>query len=1106
MNIRQAETAGLFLTNGSRMSERIRSMDWSKTALGDMKQWSYSLRTTVSMVLNYQNPMYLAWGNEFIQIYNDAYQPLLGANQLTALGLSTKETYKESWDVISKVFHAVLEGKSVDTNDKLVVIEKNGKDEEAYFKWSYSPVFDENGVVAGVLATAVENTNHIVNERRFNLFSALSSFLNVDASLESLCGLSVRVLKQNPKDIPFAVLYMYSENSRKYEHITDIGLLQFSLNESLIFENSRLPFLHEIPLKMLFPKIDFEEPRNFIRIPEKCFVIPVVRPDQRKKFGILILGINPLIPFNNSYKEFFKLVGDQFSSIVLHKLTDSILWKQNTESREKKYRQLIQCLPAAVYTCDKDGTINYYNDLAAKLWGYTPDINENIVKFCACHRVWMPDGTFIPPDKTPMAIALEYGRSFRNIEALFERPDGSKFYASVNIDPLYDDENNICGAINIFQDISDLKLAEMALRENETLYKQILEALPVAVYTTNAEGNISLYNKAAIDLWGREPEKETDRWCCWQKIFNNEGKEISIEESPMATSLIFKKEVHGEEIIIERPDGSRKVISPHPKLIYNSFGRLIGAVNTLMDLTDFKEAESAMRESEERFRIVADTAPVMIWMSDPEGKCEFLNCEWSKFTGILLEEGLGDGWKKAVHPEDLKKASALFHKAIKNRTDYSTQLRLKRHDGEYRWMMDYAVPRIDENGDLLGFVGSTLDIHEQHSAKEDLEERVLARTEDLINMNVELQQQKEFVEAIIDSSVDMIGVYDKETRFMAFNNKCELILGIKKEEVIGKKFLEIFPQAKGTQSYKDLLIALDGYPVKNSNFKPNQIPEKHFETYLIPLRDSRNEVYAVLVTAHDVTAIAETAARLKQMNEELVKTNNELEQFAYVSSHDLQEPLRKIKTFSDLVLNNIQNPEFEAGKFLEKINASANRMSVLIKDLLNYSRITKTDDQFVDTDLNEVLNNVTNDFEVLVKQKNAVINAEYLPKIKAIPIQMNQLFHNLISNSLKFSEKPPVIHITAREMDEKDLSVHPQLSDNNRYIQLTFRDNGIGFDMEYAHKIFTIFQRLNDSRTYSGTGIGLAICKKIVENHKGIIIAKSELGKGSEFNLCFPYH
>jgi light-regulated signal transduction histidine kinase (bacteriophytochrome) len=250
-------------------------------------------------------------------------------------------------------------------------------------------------------------------------------------------------------------------------------------------------------------------------------------------------------------------------------------------------------------------------------------------------------------------------------------------------------------------------------------------------------------------------------------------------------------------------------------------------------------------------------------------------------------------------------------------------------------------------------------------------------------------------------------------------------------------------------------------------------------------------------------AVARANQELKELNEHLLRSNKELEQFAYITSHDLQEPLRKIQTFADLTEQNLGNVN-TARRYLEKISKAAVRMSLLIKDVLSYSRLTLSDDGFVDADLNEVVRSVIEDFELMIEQKNAKINILNLPLVRGVPLQLQQLFSNLLSNSLKFCEKTPEIIIKSEYVSKNDASRIHELSDQYNYVKVTFSDNGIGFDQQYAEKIFTIFQRLSHRKLYAGTGIGLALCKRIVENHRGAIFASSALDCGATFEIYLP--
>ncbi|MGV3560880.1 PAS domain-containing protein [Larkinella arboricola] len=249
--------------------------------------------------------------------------------------------------------------------------------------------------------------------------------------------------------------------------------------------------------------------------------------------------------------------------------------------------------------------------------------------------------------------------------------------------------------------------------------------------------------------------------------------------------------------------------------------------------------------------------------------------------------------------------------------------------------------------------------------------------------------------------------------------------------------------------------------------------------------------------------VTERTLELQNTNRELIRTNHELEQFAYIASHDLQEPLRKIQTFTELLQDSLTD-EQKTKILLQKVNSSAQRMSTLIRDVLNYSRLSRTDEQFVETDLSQILENVKTDFELLIEQKGALIIHPKLPVISAIPLQLSQLFSNLIGNSLKFSERAPIIQISSEILTPEVAKKHLNLSVAKAFIMLTFKDNGIGFEQQYAEQIFTIFHRLNGQKSYSGTGIGLALCKKIVENHKGFIVAQSAPGQGTSFTIYLP--
>ena len=252
--------------------------------------------------------------------------------------------------------------------------------------------------------------------------------------------------------------------------------------------------------------------------------------------------------------------------------------------------------------------------------------------------------------------------------------------------------------------------------------------------------------------------------------------------------------------------------------------------------------------------------------------------------------------------------------------------------------------------------------------------------------------------------------------------------------------------------------------------------------------------------------------RVKLLNEQLIanneslkQMNEELDQFAYMASHDLQEPLRKIQVFSDKILRN-NNFDADSEKYFGKIINSSKRMQHLINNLLDFSRHTVSTTDFKKTPLNELVKNALTELEVEIEKSNARINYDDLPVVSAVPGLMQQLFYNLFSNAIKF-RRPSVdlvIDVKAERMNPMDLSKFIKKGNGKNYYKITVQDNGIGFDDKYAEDIFRVFKRLHSYQEFEGTGVGLSICKKIIEKHNGFIKAESKIDDGATFIIGLP--
>ena len=317
------------------------------------------------------------------------------------------------------------------------------------------------------------------------------------------------------------------------------------------------------------------------------------------------------------------------------------------------------------------------------------------------------------------------------------------------------------------------------------------------------------------------------------------------------------------------------------------------------------------------------------------------------------------------------------------------------------------------------------------------------------------------------------------------------------------------------------------YTVVNKKTKRAFMMHSQGQTFF----NEQGEPYLIIGTTRDITAqkknekelerlvqerteelqatneeMATTNEELEEANENLFRSNEELGQYAYVASHDLQEPLRKIRVFAGM-LSNHKSLSDENRPMVEKINQSSQRMSLLIKDLLDFSKLTKSNDLEKPVDLNVVLKDVVTDFELIISEKKAIVSINDLPTIQAVPLQMNQLFYNLLSNALKFTstDRVPKINISAKALTSREVKIHIQKPITKKiYYHITIQDNGIGFEVKYADQIFEVFKRLHGKDIYPGSGIGLALCRRIVSNHGGRLYAESEPEVGTIFNLIMP--
>lgn len=496
-------------------------------------------------------------------------------------------------------------------------------------------------------------------------------------------------------------------------------------------------------------------------------------------------------------------------------------------------------------------------------------------------------------------------------------------------------------------------------------------------------------------------------------------------------------------------------------------------------------------ESEETYKDLFDNAHDLIHFVNINGSIIYVNRSWMQVLGYSDEEVEGKMIYSFIKESDCQKFEEYRKQIIEGTTNQKE-------------ILITAIAKSGKEVCLEGFISVkhhkgkpvyTRGIFRDVSLRVQNEKKIQSYTNELRERELNLQQ-------LLKYAPDAIIVINAESKIIFWNPKAEEIFGWKAEEVTGsllndKIIPPVYREAhnNGMRRY----LATGEAHVLNKTIDITALKKDGTEFYvsLTISTTSQNSEPAFIAFIRDITQQKMNEIELDKKRHELERSNQELEQFAYAASHDMQEPLRKIRTFASFLMTNVASKLNEIEKsYLQKIDASSQRMKIIIDDLLNYSHHTR-ERSFEKLNLQSVVQNAVNDLELMIEQKKATVNWDQLPEIEAIPVQMDQLFYNLINNSLKFSNPSiqPMIHIGCRNCNAQD-----------PFAEIFIRDNGIGIDPRYAGKIFMLFHRLNDRKSYEGTGIGLALCKKIVENHKGRIWVESKEGEGSTFFIQLPFH
>ncbi|HZH63407.1 MAG TPA: PAS domain-containing protein, partial [Flavisolibacter sp.] len=655
------------------------------------------------------------------------------------------------------------------------------------------------------------------------------------------------------------------------------------------------------------------------------------------------------------------------------------------------------------------------------------------------------------------------------------------------------------------QDVTEKQNLIERLSKSESLYKQAEELAEMGNWSWDVATDKLEWTDQLYRIYGLEPQAAkmtNERFLSFVHPDDRGYVEAGVTKLLSEESLDFTFRIITQ-------DGTTKWLRSLAQVLRNTDGQANFVIGTEQDISQQYKTQTELKESQNFIRKITDATPSIIASYNVNtGAYSFISGGLQKLLGYETNEALKKGvafLAAIVHPDDLPALTEKNRRALEeaNRMNAANTViefiyRIRHKNGSYRWFHTYGtVFDRNEEGKVEQLLNISLDVTEQHEAIQTIKE------------------QEHFIQQIADASPTILYLFDVPSQSMAYiNREAFFVLGYLPDELIeeGSNItdllchpddMQLLPcraqSKKGFQQVDSMIQYECRLKHKDGEYRWLLVREIAFKTA------ADGSVKQIIGAALDINRRKEMERTILQNSLLLQQSNSSLEEFAYVASHDLKEPLRKISTFGDrLVASHIDKLSDEGKMYLRKIVDASQRMQNMISDLLSISMISGNR-LFEKFSLQKILEDTLQTLEYKIEQQQAVIRYDVLPEATIVPSQFRQLFQNLMANSLKFVRDgvQPVINITCAAVTNEEKETY-HLVEAKNYLRLHFSDNGIGFEKEFEQKIFNIFQRLHGRSEYEGSGIGLAICKKIVEHHGGVIFAHGEPAVGATFTIILP--
>lgn len=716
--------------------------------------------------------------------------------------------------------------------------------------------------------------------------------------------------------------------------------------------------------------------------------------------------------------------------------------------------------------------------------GYFKQLNpawENTLGYSTEELMAQPYRAFIHPDDFARteaeAARINTGANTIAFENRYRCKDGSYRWLEWRAQPDMDRQIIFAAA----RDTTRFKQLEDELRAKSALQRAMLDGANLAIISCRIDGIIQGFNVGAEQLLGYKAAEVIGKTS--PSIFHD-PQEVARRAASLTQELGYPVEVGFHTFVAKallgppdenewtyiRKDGSRLPVMLTVTIMRDDSGQPTGYLGIASDLTAKRKAVRAQQELEARLQAILDNTTAVVFLKDRDGNYQMVNRRFEELFHLTREQMAGKSDYDIFPPEFARAFRDNDAKVLATGQAMVVE-EIAPHAGVAHTYVSVKFPVLDTDGQVIALGGIATDITDRKRAE------------------MELRDREARLSSILETAVEAIVTMDDKGLIQSINPAAAQIFGYQRGEIIGRNISVIVPAPhllSPAHSSSDASAAPDTERVGQSR----ELLGRRKDGSIVPLIMSVSETHTgnrVIYTAimHDIT-------KRKRFEEDLRRSNQELEQFAYIASHDLQEPLRMITSYLQLLERRYKGElNEEAGQFIATAVDGAARMRNLIQDLLSYSRVGTRGRELGPVSCGQLIQSVLGDLEVSIKESSAVITADTLPTVNADELQLRQVFQNLVGNSIKFrSEQTPHIHISAQPC-------------RGEWV-ISIRDNGIGIEPKFFDRIFVIFQRLHAREQYPGTGIGLALCKRIVERHHGQIWVDSSPGKGATFFFSLP--